>query len=266
LARSTTLLWRPSRSDGSLAAKIAAALCATAMCLLAARTTAFAAGAGAPDGIVISPVRVTLPADHRTGFFVITNSTRDSVLFQVEVNAWTQSAGFDRLSPTGDVLAVPVVFAIAPGASQTVRLALRREPDAAKELTYRIFASELTSGAPRADTTNVLLRFSLPIFALPLRADGPSLRWSCVREKNGRLRVTAANVGDEHTLVATAGLFSDAQHHRAVATWTPAAYLLAGQSRTWTIRAAVAASVTQLFVETRSIEGMQTDVAPVTSP
>lgn len=235
---------------------------AAASCLFAAACP----NAARADGFVINPVRVTLAAGRQSSYFVITNGERQAALFQISSFMWTQVGGADHLMPTNDLLAVPLVFAIPPGGFQTVRMALQRPPNASKELTYRIFASQLPTGPARPNVTQVLLRFSIPVFAPPPHPRGAALEWSCELDPGNKLRVTANNRGDIHATVTRIMLYADQQHRHLVAGWNPGAYLLAGQTHSWTVAARAAVSLSELFVESRSIEGVSSATAPVKHP
>ena len=85
----------------------------------------------------ISPLRVDF-AD-ATGMAVLTVRNEDAtpVVVQTQGLAWSQEAGQDALTPSRDILISPAVFTLQPGGSQLVRVALRRNVDPARELTYR---------------------------------------------------------------------------------------------------------------------------------
>jgi fimbrial chaperone protein len=259
LARLTTRSSQQLRSDDSTLNSVAVALCALAasLCALTSATVARA------DGINISPTRITLAGNHNSGFVVVTNSGNRPELFQVTVVSWTQSNAADRYAATDALLAVPVVFAVDPGQSQTVRVASQVAFDSTKESTYRLFISELPTAARRPDTTLVLLRFSIPIFAPPQHVTGPHVVWSCSPMGNGRLRVSASNNGDEHAVISVVRLFADAGHKRQVASWNPAAYILSGQSRSWVVDETAKIDSAPLYVEVRSIDGTLSAIAPV---
>src|SRR5512137_2414573 len=102
---------------------------------LAALLALSSAGAGT---FTISPLRVDFAGTAGTAALTVRNEEAAPVVVQAEGLAWSQDGGTDALQPTRDLLVSPAVFTLAPGGSQLVRVALRRTPDAARELAYRM--------------------------------------------------------------------------------------------------------------------------------
>ena len=69
------------------------------------------------------------------------------MVVQADTRLWEQVGGEERLSPTRDVLVSPAVFTIPANGSQIVRVALRRPPDAERELSYRLILTEVPQQA-----------------------------------------------------------------------------------------------------------------------
>ena len=95
----------------------------------------------------ISPIRAELSAAHRTEALTITNAEDSPVVVQVHVLRWSQQDGAEQLDETRELLATPPVLQIAANSEQIIRVALRREPDAAQELTYRVIFEEVPQAA-----------------------------------------------------------------------------------------------------------------------
>lgn len=181
----------------------------------------------------ISPVRVELSRAAATGALTIRNQEAAPVVVQAELLAWDQADGEDRLAPTRDVLVSPAVFTLAAGGSQLVRVALRRDADPQRELSYRLLLTEVPSGAgPSATGLNVALRLSLPVFVAPDRPAAARVGWSASREAGGSLALTARNSGDAHARVLRFGVVAPGGDFAAPPR-DVAAYILPGQSRTW---------------------------------
>jgi len=183
----------------------------------------------------ISPLRVELSSGARTGALTIRNQDDEPVVVQAEAMLWQQDAGQELLTPTRDVLVSPAVFTIPGSGSQLVRVALRVSADARRELSYRVILTEVPQKA-RPDFTglNVALRLSLPVFVAPVTPASPRLEWSAARDADGAVCITARNNGDAHDRVLS---FSAGPATGVTATLSHdvAAYLLPGQSRTWTL-------------------------------
>jgi fimbrial chaperone protein len=182
----------------------------------------------------ITPLRVELSAGAETGVVTLRNQEDEPIVVQAEVHLWQQADGSDVLMPTRDVLVAPAVFTVPPNGAQMVRLALRREPDADRELSYRLVLTEVPQQTPGVTGLNFALQVSLPAFVAARQKTAPDLRWSAERRDDGALVLTGHNAGTEHARVL------DLQVAPIEATGTPyrptgAVYVLPGQSRQWTM-------------------------------
>lgn len=200
-----------------------------AACLLAP----FSVMAGS---LSVTPIRIELSSAQRSVALTVRNDGNQPTVVQAQLVAWSQADDDDRLEPTTDILASPPIFTIAPGASQILRVALRRAPDPAREQSYRILVTEVP-GKPQPEFTGAqfALKISLPIFVDASGAKtSPQLEWSGVRTATGELALTAVNTGAKHIQVhaievTRAGSDPDA---RFAGLW----YILPGQRRTVTIK------------------------------
>ena len=200
-----------------------------AACLLAP----FSVMAGS---LTVTPIRIELSSTQRSVALTVRNDGNQPTVVQAQLVAWSQADNDDRLEPTTDILASPPIFTVAPGASQILRVALRRAPDAARERSYRILVTEVP-GKPQPGFTGAqfALKISLPIFVDASGAKtSPQLEWSGVRTAKGELALTAVNTGAKHIQVQAievtrAGSDPDA---RFAGLW----YILPGQRQTVTIK------------------------------
>jgi fimbrial chaperone protein len=162
------------------------------------------AGAGAHASTFnISPIRANLSGTHRTEALTIVNAEDAPVVVQVRVLRWSQQDGEEHFDDTRDVLATPPVLKIAGNGEQIVRVAVRRDPEADRELSYRVIFEEIPEAAPLDfNGLRVALRLSVPIFVAPARIPALArVSWQFRRLANGRLEVTAANDGTGHLQV-----------------------------------------------------------------
>ncbi len=184
----------------------------------------------------VTPVRIELSSAQRSVALTVRNDGDQPTVVQAQLVAWSQVDNDDRLDPTTDILASPPIFTVAPGASQILRIALRRAPDAARERSYRVLVTEVP-GKPQPESVGAqfALKISLPIFVDASGAKtSPQLEWSGVRTAKGELALTAVNTGAKHIQVRAievtkAGSDPDA---RFAGPW----YVLPGQRRTLTIK------------------------------
>jgi fimbrial chaperone protein len=209
----------------------------------------------------VSPVRVELSAQNRTQALTVRNDGAEPSVVQVQLYEWSQSAGQDILSPTAELLVSPPVFTVQPGQSQLLRVALRKEPDAARQLSYRAVLQEVPAqGRAGGPALNVALKISLPIFVEPRVEATPALDWQA-RIDGGKLAISAHNGGNGHIQLGDFTL-SDAQG-RTLATQPQVSYILPGQTRSWTLEAgADLASVDRVRLTGRSDAGdVATEIA-----
>ena len=148
----------------------------------------------------ISPIRAELSAAHRTEALTITNAEDAPVVVQVHVLRWSQQDGAEQLDDTRELLATPPVLQIAANSEQIIRVALRREPDPAQELTYRVIFEEVPQAAPKDFTgLRIALRLSIPVFVAPSRNKASAdVSWQSRWLANGQLEVVATNRGTRH--------------------------------------------------------------------
>ena len=104
------------------------------MSALAGVVALIAATAAVASTFTISPLRVDFAGQTTTAALTVRNEDATAVVVQAQGMAWSQADGQDALDPSRDLLISPAVFTLPPGGSQLVRVALRRSPDATREL------------------------------------------------------------------------------------------------------------------------------------
>ena len=182
----------------------------------------------------ISPLRVDF-AD-ATGMAVLTVRNEDAkpVVVQTQGLAWSQEAGQDALTPSRDLLISPAVFTLQPGGSQLVRVALRRNVDPARELTYRLLLQEVPQAAsPDFNGLQIVLRLSVPVFVEPLAPATPQIAWVATRGDDGKLSLSARNDGSAHARIHRFSV-KTADGATTVLDQPELSYVLPGSSRHWT--------------------------------
>ena len=201
------------------------------------------AGAALAGTFQISPLRIALSASAPTAVLKVHNPGAAAGVMQLSLMAWSQAGGEDHYLPTQEVLVTPPIFTLAPGASQIVRLALRRRPDARREIAYRLFLQEVPStvapaeapGAP-AQAIAVALRFAVPVFVAAAAAPpAHALDWRVVAEAQGGWRIEARNRGGVHVQVA--GFALTGADGTLLARHQGMAYLLPDQAHEWRVTA-----------------------------
>lgn len=183
----------------------------------------------------VTPVRVNLSSQQTSAALTVQNSGEEPVVIQLQATAWSQENGQDQYPPANeDLLATPPIFTIQPGATQIVRVALRRSAGVDQELSYRLFLQEVPPPPkPGFHGLQVALRIGIPVFIQPKIKVAPVLHWKVERQAGNRIKVDLKNDGNAHVQVTD---FSVAgPDERTLAVQQVSAYLLPGQSHNWVL-------------------------------
>jgi fimbrial chaperone protein len=214
----------------------------------------FGASLSHAGSFTVNPVRVTLSPTQRVAAISVSNHGAEASVIQLETSRWTQQDGKDSLAPSHEILATPPIFTLAPGASQIVRVGLRRAPDAQHELTYRLVLREVPPPQPIAQGLRVALAISMPVFVVSAHPSFSNLAWRAVRLADGRIQLEATNTGSAHVQIGSLEL-SSPPSASPIVRQSVATYVLPGNTRSWTFKttAGVAAgSILQLRATTDS--------------
>ena len=146
--------------------------------------------------LAVSPLRITFSGATGISSVTVENNGREEALVQAETFAWHQVSGEHKLSTTDDVVAVPPVFRLAPGAQQQVRIGLTRAFTEKVEQTFRLTITEVPT-ATVPGTVAVAVRHSLPIFVRPSSALSSNL--AAKRHLSNGLEIS--NSGNQHVRI-----------------------------------------------------------------
>lgn len=137
---------------------------------------------------------------NRTGSVLLTlrNESTEMLSFQLSVFAWAQSiTGEMQLQPTQDIVFYPPLLTLKPSETRRVRVATATSFDL-REKTYRLFVEELPpTDAPKG--VRVLTKMGIPIFLRPAK-EVATASLTDVRQQDGMLKFTLANVGTVHVV------------------------------------------------------------------
>ena len=193
-----------------------------------------AAGPAAAGTFSIAPVRVELQGAQRTAVLTVHNDDAAPLVVQLSALNWAQADGEENYAATRDLLATPPVFTLPPNGEQIVRVALRREPDATRELDYRLLLAEVPQPADSKFTgLRVALRLSIPVFVKPASPAPAVLAWRAQWQDDGQLAVSATNTGLTHQQVSDFTLHFAGSG--AAARGVVSRYVLPGSTVTWNI-------------------------------
>jgi fimbrial chaperone protein len=232
----------------------------TGLAFLALATFGMAARA---SSFTVAPVRVTLSAKQTVAAVTVTNTGTEPTVVQLETMQWAQDQGQEILDLSTSVLATPPIFTVEPGKSQIVRIGLRRQPDPARELTYRLILREVPSQDAPVNSLRVALKISMPVFIAPTGATAaPTLQWHAQRLPDGNIRIVAFNSGTAHIQLGQLQVVQ-AGNGTTVGTHPTADYVLPNNQRSWILTTKSAPAVgTLLRVSSQTDAGqVQSDVA-----
>jgi fimbrial chaperone protein len=188
--------------------------------------------ADAAGALTILPVNIRLQPGQTATALTIINNDDAATSFQIRAFKWTQDGnGQDQLQPTTALLVSPPLGTIPAGATQTVRMVLSRLPNSYED-TYRILIDQLPPpGSP--NVVQVVLRFSIPVFASPEIRAAPDIQWQ-VLEEDGQAFLIATNNGTSHETIWHIKLSdSNAGFYALAANTSP--YILRGSRHYWRI-------------------------------
>jgi len=180
----------------------------------------------------VSPIRLDLGRDAKSGAVTISNDADDRLQVQMKAFEWTQDAeGKDRYEETGEILFFPRLMILEPKEEKILRAGIR-VPAVAKEKAFRLFIEEIP-GARKAEGVNiaVAIRFGVPIFVKPLKEVARGVVGAMTMSA-GALLVPVNNTGNVHFVVQSVLLrgrngAGEEIFYRELSGW----YLLAGVSR-----------------------------------
>jgi fimbrial chaperone protein len=209
----------------------------TARCIALWAFTLLVPGFAGAAGWNIDPVRIDLSPEQQTAAMTLKNESDQPTSIQIQAVAWSQLDGKDVYTPTRELLVSPPIATIAPKGEQIIRVALRRQADASKELAYRINLQELPmQPAPGFMGVQVALRIGLPVFVQSQKGDAkPKMAWSVSRMPDNKLKVGVQNQGNAHIQISDFALYVPGDK-QSITDETGSSYILAGQEHEWLLK------------------------------
>lgn len=207
------------------------------------------------SALTVAPVSIEMAPDQMTTSLTLSNPGKQSVAFQIRAFAWDQQGGDDHLAATETLQFSPPLGTLTAGASQVVRLLLRR-PAQGAEAGYRILIDQIPPPASPG-TVSLVLRMSIPVFAEPAARVSPDLQWGVDMDAN-HLRLVAVNSGGRHEVVRNLALRTADGSSLKVENGA-FGYVLAGATRRWDVAQPAAALVAGTVLKLSA----QTDHGPI---
>jgi fimbrial chaperone protein len=191
-----------------------------------------AGGAASAQSLTVLPVSIQMAPGQMATTLTVINQSDGETSFQVRAFTWSQlGAGDDQLAATNELLASQPLATIAAGATQVVRMVLRRPPQG-QEASYRILLDQIPPPAAPG-TVRIALRLSIPILAEPATRTAPHMQWR-IESGGGQAHLVAVNDGSRHETVHDIVLATGSGGALKVET-NVSPYVLAGATRRWRI-------------------------------
>src|SRR4051794_35694957 len=160
-------------------------------------STGLAAGA---QSLSVLPVNVLLAPGQKAATLTITNQGNSPTAIQIRGYDWSQQDGDDQLATSKVLVVSPPLATIAAGATQLGRRILGLPPlSGDREATYRIIVDQIPPPA-EPGIVHVVLRLSIPIFALPTTRAASLVRYH-VELNAGQTYLVGSNEGFRHEAV-----------------------------------------------------------------
>jgi fimbrial chaperone protein len=204
---------------------------ATASALAAGLAILLAGGTASAQSLTVLPVNIEMAPKQMATTLTVINQGDAETSVQIRTMAWKQVDGKEDLTPSNDVMVSPPIATIAPGATQIVRLVLRKPPEG-REATYRILLDQIPPVA-EPGTVRIALRLSIPIFAAPVTRAMPHVKFR-VENDAGQAYLVAVNDGNRHDTIREIALKTAGGTGLDTAT-NSSPYILAGTTRRWPI-------------------------------
>jgi fimbrial chaperone protein len=158
-------------------------------------------GAARAGALQVSPLGVRLSDERPIATLRVRNVDDHEVIMQADVFAWMQLDGEDAYAATDEVVVIPPIFSLAPGAQQLLRIGLPEAmPLSEVERAFRVFLRELQQiDGQRDGGLNLALRIGLPIFVPPSGTARAAICGGSWWEPSGRHRLFASPIDPPST-------------------------------------------------------------------
>ena len=160
------------------------------------------AESAAAASLDVNPVRIDIGSAGRPAELRLTNTGSTPLSVQVDAVQWSQDRdGIDELAPTDQLLAVPPLFTVPPGARQIVRIGFLGEPSDERERSFRLLVTEIAASPKPADGSALAMRMrlSIPAFVAPVEGPAaPEIVLAGVASETAGHRLTLQNIGGAH--------------------------------------------------------------------
>jgi fimbrial chaperone protein len=188
-------------------------------------------GAAMGQSLRVLPINIQMPHGQMAATLTVSNEGTAETSIQIRAYSWNQQDGTDQLTTSDEVLASPPIASIPPGATQVVRLILRRKPEG-REATYRILLDQIPPPAVPG-VVRIALRMSIPVFAQPEGRVAAHVQFRIERDGE-KAYLVGTNDGLSHEAIRDIVLTaSDGRKWKTESSALP--YILSGATHRWPI-------------------------------
>lgn len=187
----------------------------------------------------VAPIMISFQSQDHAKELWLSNNGDASIKAQVRVQAWEQANGGEKLSPTQDLIASPLILSIKPGDKQLVRIVRPKLQPVVSEQAFRLIIDELPESYVQQNSgLNILLKYSIPVFvqAKPRVAEKQrgftNLEGVSYRFNQGQLSVTNTSA---NFIRLNQPVYTSANGQRYPLSQGLLGYVLAGQKMSWTV-------------------------------
>jgi len=179
-------------------------------------------------GFEVSPIRLSLTAADPVAVVEVKNNGQETKSFQLEPVGWTQDRnGSDRYRPTETLLAVPPIFTLGPGETQTVRVTELPGKDGTTPKAFRLYINEIPEKSPATGSSlRMVFRIGVPVFVTTGNPEKAALSLHGIDNAEGTLGFWLQNDAGRSVRINTLSLTDRAGG--STLSISPSKYLLAG--------------------------------------
>ena len=182
----------------------------------------------------VSPIRLELGSDARSGMVSVINESKGRFQVQMKAFRWEQDAeGKDQYTETNDLIFFPKIMIFDKAEERALRIGIKT-PAATKEKTYRLFIEEIPEPKKAEGTSiSVAIRFGVPIFVKPLKSEAKG-EITKLELTKGECRVSVKNSGNVHFIIESVQIKgTDSKGKETFTKKLDGWYLLNGVSRAY---------------------------------
>ncbi len=181
------------------------------------------------SGITVAPITVTIPAASDQASLWLSNGNSTNWQAEARLYQWRQVNDREVLEPADDLHLSPQLLDIPAQGRQLLRVVRTGPPPSGTEKSYRLVIEQRAS----PNDTGTLLRYSAPVFLLPLDPlpDSPALT-ATIAGDAGTPILLLHNSSPLHARIADLA-FVDGGGRRTALVDSLAGYVLPGQTRSW---------------------------------